>query len=106
MILQRQDASGTWHDLRGRFVIEFTAAGARPRAPRLVRPWVVPAKVPGRFRLAVRGVGQVEVSGAPLGRPRVRLGKPAPIRGFPALDWEANLGETFEFEVSSATETT
>jgi len=106
VILQRQDAAGTWHDLRGRFVIEFTAVGARPRAPRLVRPWVVPATVPGRFRLAVRGVGQVEVSGAPLGRRRVRLGKPAPIRGFPALDWHANLGETFEFEVRAARETT
>jgi hypothetical protein len=100
VIVQQQDAAGAWHDIRGRFVIEFTVAGARPRALRLTRPLAVPVAGGGRFRVAVRGVGQVEVSGGPLGPKRVRLGKPAPIRGFPALDWQANLGAIIEFEVN------
>ena len=99
VVVQRQDRAGAWHDLRGRFVIEFTAAGARPRAPRLTRPLAVAVAGAGRFRVAVRGVGQVELSGGPLGRKRVRLGQPAPLRGFPVLDWQANLGQTLEFEV-------
>ncbi|HZZ57409.1 MAG TPA: glycoside hydrolase family 20 [Opitutaceae bacterium] len=95
-----------WSVLRARATMEFTRRGATPRAATLVRPLAVPLPLPlpSRLRLAVRGVGEVKVSRCEVlvdGRvvrvgPRrpVRLGSPAPKRGFPPVDWSRNLGAT------------
>jgi len=110
VVLQQLEGDGQWRDLRGRFTIEFTSIGARRRAPALTRPFAVPVDGPGTYRLAVRGVGEVDISHVEIldpsgrvlftadtarsrGRNRIRIGSPAPRSGFPALDWANNRGK-------------
>lgn len=103
VVLERQAPNGEWRDVRSRFLVEFTAAGARRRTA-IVRCFAAPVEGPNaRLRLAVRGVGQVGVSDPRItdglrvvkargwGRGRTRrLGRPAPAEGFPELDWRRN----------------
>lgn len=105
VVVERQAPDGTWHELAGRFTVEFRACAARPRA-RITREMAVPVPAPGdRLRIAVRGVGRVAVSHIALTdgltqlkprgrllRQRTVLGRPAARRGFPSLDWTRNTG--------------
>ncbi len=87
-------------------MIEFRAMAA-PVADQDQREFTVPVDSPAaRLRIAVRGVGQVAIShmtltnGIELRRNRnysVRriLGRRAPGRGLPAIDWARN-SQTFE----------
>lgn len=89
--------------LHALYVLEFVAAAARPRT-NFCRTLSVPVEWSGRgrlrLRLAVRGVGQVAVLSPVLtdGVRRLRpvqwrdrvLGRPAPRRGFRAVDWTAD----------------
>jgi len=101
VIVEQQAADGSWCELAGRFTLEFRALAARPRT-RLKREFTVPVGSPAaKLRLAVRGVGQVALShvvltnGVKAQRSRgfdqkVILGRPAPVQGFPAFDWQKN----------------
>jgi hypothetical protein len=101
VVVEQQEADGSWRELAGRHTIEFRAWAARPRA-RIVREFSVPVDEPALpLRIAVRGVGRVAVSHAVLTdgvttrRARTYrrvhlLGQPAPRRGLPAPDRAAN----------------
>jgi hypothetical protein len=104
VVVEARQANGSWAELGSRFTIEFRADAARPRS-RLAREFsvaVTDADTP--LRLAVRGVGQVRIVRASLTNgvaklaPRQALpasgrllGRPAPLRGLPSLDWDKNL---------------
>jgi hypothetical protein len=118
VVVEQRQPDGSWRTLHGLYTIEFRAFAARPRA-NIRREISVPATVAslaeagpgsatpatGPLRLAVRGVGQVAVSHVELTNGVVRLhpsgwlashqkilGRPAPRRGFPAVDFEKNRG--------------
>jgi hypothetical protein len=104
IVVEQQGPSGSWEELHSVFTIEFKAAAAQPRA-RIVREISVPVDAAdARLRIAVRGVGQVAISGitltngvstrSPVGsRKKIVLGLPAPRSGFPSINWEHNGGE-------------
>lgn len=106
VIVEQRDADGTWRELHSRFLIEFRAAAARPKA-RLQREFSCPVDDPSApLRIALRGLGQVRVGfialtdGVAELRPsnltpaaRPLLGRPAPQSGWPVLDWSNNAGE-------------
>ncbi|HEY3758040.1 MAG TPA: family 20 glycosylhydrolase [Opitutaceae bacterium] len=115
VVVEAQDGSdGPWRLLRGRHTMEFTRIGGRRRASNLMRALAVPLPDPwpARVRVAVRGLGEVRVSGfeiVPGGRRfavnsgrAVRLGTPAPAGGFPELDWSRNSGPEFVLELPPA----
>jgi hypothetical protein len=94
VVVEQQDPDGTWREIAARYTIEFRAYAARPRT-RIKREFTVPAGSPAdKFRLAVRGIGQVAIShalltngveahrGPDFRRPRM-LGQRAPARGVP-----------------------
>ena len=101
VVVEQQAADGSWRELASRFTIEFRAQAARPRS-KLRREFTVPVEGPEvSLRVAVRGVGQVAVSHAALtdgvetrrnrGDQLKRiLGRRAPGRGFPEIDWTLN----------------
>jgi hypothetical protein len=101
VVVEQQDAGGAWRELASRFTIEFRAHAARPRS-KLKREFTVPVDAPAaRLRIAVRGVGQVAIShvcltnGVESRRARAYqakkiLGRRAPVRGFPQVDWPVN----------------
>lgn len=109
VVVEQQDEQGQWHEIRGRYTIEFRAAAARPKA-RVRRELSMPISCDAKGRLpllrvAVRGLGfvdlgQVElVNGVkhlrPAGwgvRERKRLGLPAPEAGWPEIDMTVNRG--------------
>jgi hypothetical protein len=102
VLVEQQEPDGTWRELAGRFTIEFRAQAARPKS-RLKREFTVPVDLPhARLRIAVRGVGQVAVShvaltnGVEIRRSRTYslkkiLGRRAPGRGLPVIDWTKNV---------------
>lgn len=106
IVVEQQQADGTWHELGARFTIEFRATAARPRS-RIKRGFTVPVDGPAKpVRIAVRGLGRVAISHValtngldslrPIGRPlshKSILGKAAPKSGLPVLDWTHNTGE-------------
>ncbi|HEY0965780.1 MAG TPA: family 20 glycosylhydrolase [Opitutaceae bacterium] len=106
IIVEQQQADGTWRELAARFTIEFRATAARPRS-RIKRGFSVPVENPALpARIAVRGLGRVSISQVsltngvdilrPAGRPLSRksiLGKAAPKSGLPTLNWTHNAGE-------------
>ncbi len=103
VIVEARQADGTWAELGARFTIEFRGTSARPRSS-LTREFSVPAPAADTpLRIAVRGVGQVRIGGItltdgmseltlrnPPPRAGKTLGRPAPQRGLPALDWAKN----------------
>ncbi|HTB81006.1 MAG TPA: family 20 glycosylhydrolase [Opitutaceae bacterium] len=105
VVVEQQTEDGSWQELHSLFTIEFKSAAARPRT-KIVREISVPVdSADARLRLAVRGAGQVAVSGVvltngvlirrlPRPRSKIILGAPAPRRGFPPIDWSHNGGET------------
>lgn len=110
IVIEQRDANGAWRELHSRFLIEFRAAAARPRA-RLQREFSCPVDAADApLRIAVRGLGQVRVGhivltdGVAERRPRgltpaarPLLGLPAPQDGWPAPDWTAN-ADTLELD--------
>jgi hypothetical protein len=111
IVVEQQGPDGAWAELHNVFTIEFKAAAAQPRS-KIVREISVPvAASDARLRIAVRGLGQVAVSGitltdgvtarSPAGsRKKIVLGLPAPRSGFPSINWEHNGGE-IELDFSS-----
>ena len=94
IIVEEQRSDGQWHEIAGRYTIEFRAAAARP-ATRLKREFTVPvSSARATLRLVVQGSGQVGVShvrltngvhGRPADRPAglLLLGEKAPRQGLP-----------------------
>jgi hypothetical protein len=105
VVAECEDAAGGWRVLHGRTTIEFRAEAARPRTD-IRREFSVPVPGPGvRLRVAVRGIGRVEIAsveltdgvtvlGAAGWTParRARIGNAAPRTGFPDLDWGRDTG--------------
>jgi hypothetical protein len=103
VVLEQRDEHGQWQVLHRRFLIEFRDFAARPRT-RLCREMNVPVNARDRpLRLAIRGLGQVSVTGMELtdgvttlrlrrpGRSAARvLGRSPPLRGFPEINWVKN----------------
>lgn len=103
VVVQQQNADGTWRDVRQRHTIEFRSIAAVPKST-LKRPWSVPLNDHlAPLRIALRGVGEVAISQVQLTdgitsmtnrawpvAQRRRLGQPAPTHGWPELDWTTN----------------
>ena len=101
VVVEQQPADSSWRELAARFTIEFRAAAARPQS-KLKREFTVPVDTRNaRLRLAVRGIGRVAVSHVQLtsGVETLReenfhqkktLGRRAPTRGLPQIDWSRN----------------
>jgi hypothetical protein len=102
--VEQQQPDGSWQTLQACHTIEFQSRTARPRGG-LTREHAAPIKWNGdlstlpRLRLVLRGLGEVKIEAIELfdGRARVRpakhrqiLGRPAPRRGLPKLDWSKN----------------
>ncbi len=95
-------APPVWRELHARVLIEFRAAAARPRTPRLRFEFAVPVGNPDApLRIAARCLGEFAVSHIELTdgvatrqhlplRTRHRLGAPAPSSGWPKIDWTTN----------------
>ena len=106
MVIQQQNESGEWIDLRQRHTIEFRSLSAQPRS-QIKRPWSVPiAYVELPLRIALRGVGEVAISQVKLTdglvtrsnrswriATRKRLGTTAPACGWLNLEWTKNNAE-------------
>jgi hypothetical protein len=103
VVVECRNPDGSWQLLHARMTLEFRAEAARPRTD-IRREFSVPVPSPeAPLRIAVRGVGQVGIANVDLSdgvsilRPagwaastRKTLGRAAPRRGFPVLDWERN----------------
>ncbi|HVU23970.1 MAG TPA: family 20 glycosylhydrolase [Opitutus sp.] len=104
--VEQRRSDGSWVLLQSCPTIEFQAAAAQPRG-NFVREHAAPVDWngdrahPPRLRLVLRGVGQVKIAKIALVgitrqyratgvRGWLRLGKPAPRRGWPAVDFTAN----------------
>jgi hypothetical protein len=109
VLVERKDARGTWREVDAVFTLEFRAAAARPRANRVHRISVplegpVSSGGPPWLRLSVRGIGQVRVGEVRVTdgvrsfavtrgrRSRAVIGRRAPQRGYPDLDWTKTRG--------------
>jgi hypothetical protein len=105
VVVERRAPDGSWQVLHARMALEFRAEAARPMTD-IRREFSVPVPGPdSALRIAVRGVGRLTFAhidltdGVSILRPagwaaatRKTLGKAAPPRGFPVLDWERNAG--------------
>ena len=111
IVVEQRRSDGRRQLLHGCHLIEFRAFAAQARAA-IRREFSVPvpaaggvAPATGLLRIALRGLGQVAVGGVVLTngavslRPsgwdpaaRSILGRPAPQRGFPDLDWTVDRG--------------
>ena len=104
VVVEQQADDGAWRELAARFTIEFRAAAARPRT-KIKREFTVPVDSrDAKLRIAVRGIGQVAISHVALTNGtetrrtidfqlKKTLGRPAAVRGFPAIDWSKNIRE-------------
>jgi hypothetical protein len=104
VVVEARGADGAWKELGARFTIEFLAAAARPRSS-VAHEFSVAVPAAGTpLRVAVRGAGQVRIARAtltdgitllrwrnPAPKHGLLLGRPAPSRGLPVLDWGKNL---------------
>jgi hypothetical protein len=103
--VEQQRDDGTWETLQACHTIEFQSHSARPRGG-LTRHHAAPIRWNGdvnsapRLRFALRGLGSVRLHGIVLRQgtvsvavhlSRTTLGRPAPRRGFPHLDWVTNI---------------
>jgi hypothetical protein len=103
--VEQQQPDGTWRTLQSCHTIEFQTRAAQPRGP-FVREHAAPVHWDGNratppvLRIALRGLGQVQVERIELGDGRINLqarprgqmlGQPAPKAGLPELDWTKNL---------------
>ena len=113
IVVGQRQPDGTWRTLHESPLIEFRAFAARPRTA-IWREFSVPVPLSAagmaapafrELRLVVRGLGQIGVRDValtngvvnlrprawPAARERI-LGRPAPRRGFPDLDWTVDRG--------------
>jgi hypothetical protein len=117
VVVEQQQPDGSWAVLHRRFTIEFRAFAARPHTD-LRREFSLPIASPASpLRLAVRGLGQVQVGrveltdGVEILRARAwprgtwqTIGDPAPAAGLPTLDWTRNTGAAaLQFDAPGAT---
>jgi hypothetical protein len=117
--IEQQQADGSWKRLQACHTIEFQTGAAQPRSD-IVREHAAPVNwdgdlaAPPRLRAFVRGVGEVKIGEIELvsrgrrlraygfGRGRwVRLGKPAPQRGWPDLEQSDERGLEWPSEILS-----
>ncbi len=105
IVVEEETSRGVWRPVHERFTIEFKSAAAR-RKTKLRLEWSVPLERADRpLRIAVRGVGRVAIASIELTdgvhrlvpvvggqREHQVIGRPAPARGLPALDWTSNTG--------------
>lgn len=106
VVVEERRAGGTWSEIAARFTVEFRSAAARPTT-KIRREFAVPIEGPPharcRYRIGVRGVGQVAISHImftngvetrrrPDWTRRSVIGRPAPARGLPPIDWTTNSG--------------
>jgi hypothetical protein len=103
VVVEQQQPDATWHELHSRVLIEFRAHAARPRTPRLRFELACPVENPETpLRIAARCLGQFAVSHIELTdgvvtrqhrpvRTRHVLGLPAPVTGWPRIDWQTNV---------------
>jgi hypothetical protein len=102
LVVEQQQPDATWRELHARVLIEFRAAAARPRTPHLRFEFAVPIDDPDApLRIASRCLGQFAVSHIELTdgvttrrhtplHTRHVLGNPAPVSGWPQIDWLTN----------------
>ena len=104
VVVQQQNKSGDWIDLRRRHTIEFRGHSAKA-CSQIKRPWSAPIEDPQRpIRIVLRGLGEVAISQVRLtdgittktnltwkAALRKRLGTTAPTTGWPDLDWAKNI---------------
>jgi Glycosyl hydrolase family 20, catalytic domain len=105
--VEQRREDDTWETIQACHTIEFQNRAARPRGG-LTREHAAPVVWDGdlkkapHLRFALRGVGQVKLEDVVLSDglqklnvrlPRSTLGRPAPRRGFPQLDWTENQDE-------------
>lgn len=119
--VERRKADGSWETVHGLYSLEFSADAGQRRADfrrRLSVPIEWDGRSPLALRVAVRGLGQLELhdlqltdgvralrpdcitkGGGPVNRiarlvsprlPGAIMGVPAPQKGFPPIDWSAN----------------
>lgn len=108
LVVEQQLPDGSWRELRSRFTIEFRADAANPRSS-IKREFSIPIAAGTEsflsLRIGVRGVGRVKVSNAVLidgtavQVPKKSLlptgniiGRAAPRKGLPDLEWNRNVG--------------
>lgn len=96
VVVEQQQADGSWREQHSRHTIEFRAEAAKPRA-NLRRPFSVPVGAPDAvLKISLHGLGQIGIEAisltngvgtfAPSSRPkRTLLGRPAPHHGFPDI---------------------
>lgn len=102
--VEQRRSDGVWETVQQCHTIEFQARAAQPRGgltrfhAAAVR-WNGDMKKFPQLRFVLRGIGQVRVQRVelvnarvafPARLPRPLLGRPAPRRGFPELDWAKN----------------
>ncbi|MEO7412660.1 MAG: family 20 glycosylhydrolase [Opitutaceae bacterium] len=105
--VEQRSGDGTWETIQSCHTIEFQSRAARPRGG-LTRAHAAPVSWNGnvekfpRLRFALRGIGIVRLHEValtdgmgkwPARLSRSVLGRPAPSRGFPQLDWTVNEDE-------------
>ncbi|HNC25273.1 MAG TPA: glycoside hydrolase family 20, partial [Opitutaceae bacterium] len=99
--VEQRQADGSWANRQECLTIEFQTRGAQPRGD-VVREHAAPVEWDGdrsrppQLRFALLGVGEVRLVDVvltdgrrriPVKLPRAVLGKKAPTRGLPDLDW-------------------
>jgi hypothetical protein len=105
IVVECRAPDGSWQILHSRMALEFRAEAARPRTD-IRREFSVPVPGPHAvLRIAVRGLGRLTIAQVDLtdgisvlhpaawsAATRKTLGREAPRRGLPVLDWERNAG--------------
>ncbi|MBK9990322.1 MAG: family 20 glycosylhydrolase [Verrucomicrobia bacterium] len=96
VVVEQQQADGSWRALQSRHTIEFQAEAAKPRT-NIRRPFSVPVESDTAvLRISVHGLGQVAIEDVVLSngvtsrraqglKKRSALGRPAPRAGFPDI---------------------
>ncbi len=93
VLVEQKQANGVWLEIRARHTIEFQAKATAPRA-KISRSFSVPLETTAPLRLALHGVGRVEIARLKLTNgPETlyfkmdgfMLGKIAPSSGFPDI---------------------
>lgn len=99
IVVEQQQADGSWCEIGTRFTIEFRAVAAQRRTS-ISRIFSVPLTSPEKsLRIGVRGLGAIKIARAwvtngvetrrAAGRAQA-IGRPAPARGFPELNLKDN----------------
>jgi hypothetical protein len=115
--IEQKQVDGKWRELQACHTIEFQAAAARRRGG-FTREHAAPIEWNGDprafpvLRLVLRGLGQVRIEDValtdgrrswPLSRGKKTLGQPAPISGWPDLDW-TKVQDAWELKFAVRTE--